>query len=511
MLSKEEREKIRAAVRMVDPDTVAQKVGLTKTRIGWVCPECTNGSGSDKTGIVPKYLSQNGDHAEWHCYRCHCSWDNIAIAAKFKFNYRVDDKGKFSDANDFPKALEEVAKLLGVTIDENGEVHSPHAAKPEIFDDADDDIDESELKDYSNFYSFAASGLKYFMKQYDNIYRGIPKAIYDYFWCGHVNEFSKAKTPAFIVPASKHSFLARFTGDEEKLSDEQKKILRKKWHSPVPKPVFNFKRAVESDDPIIFVHEGEFDAISTFFGSVREEFIKSNGIISLSKVPHVNAVAIMGTAVTGKHKRRLHAEDIGQKFFVVVLDNDDAGINETPNVVAVLKALGHDAVGVRLSDKFNDANEFLQAEPENFAARIKEIYDAAKNGTLTDDEIFSTHTDSKHAEISAQEPAGNAEKPAPDIPIELQNKVTEWEKANGLINKDWLPQLFNEAKRIDTAELTPELLNDLRTQKSLGAFLYYSFLAETHARFFNRLRDEKDAAKLKIKAWTISQKGSTFF
>lgn len=510
MLSKEEREKIRTAVRMVDPDTVAIKIGLVKAKLGWTCPECNNGSGHDGTGIVPKYLSQNGDHVEWHCYKCHCSWDNIALAAKFKLNYHVDDKGKFPDANDFPKALEAVAKLLGVVIDENGEVHSPHAASPVIFDDT-NEVDESKLKDYSNFYSFAASGLKFFMARHDNVYRGIPKAIYEYFWCGHVGEFGKAKTPAFIVPASKHSFLARFTGNEDELSDEQKSVLRKKWHSPAPKPVFNFKRAVESDDPIIFVHEGEFDAISTFFGSVRDEFINANGIISLSKTPHVNAVAIMGTAITGKHKRRLRAEDIGKKFFVVVLDNDEAGIKETPAVVKTLKALGHDAVGVRLSDKFNDANEFLQAEPENFAARIKEIYDAAKNGTLTDDEIFSAPANDEHTEIDAQESAEETETPTPDNSVDEQKPdFSDYESVHGKINPDIKPVLADAisfAKTIDNENFDVKELSTIKRRHQIAALKIY--MPELHDEFIAALKkvckdakenwSELDAAKFDVK------------
>ncbi|MBR4641597.1 MAG: toprim domain-containing protein [Selenomonadaceae bacterium] len=498
MLSKEEREKIRTAVRMVDPDTVAIKIGLVKAKLGWTCPECNNGSGHDGTGIVPKYLSQNGDHVEWHCYKCHCSWDNIALAAKFKLNYHVDDKGKFPDANDFPKALEAVAKLLGVVIDENGEVHSPHAASPVIFDDT-NEVDESKLKDYSNFYSFAASGLKFFMARHDNVYRGIPKAIYEYFWCGHVGEFGKAKTPAFIVPASKHSFLARFTGNEDELSDEQKSVLRKKWHSPAPKPVFNFKRAVESDDPIIFVHEGEFDAISTFFGSVRDEFINANGIISLSKTPHVNAVAIMGTAITGKHKRRLRAEDIGKKFFVVVLDNDEAGIKETPAVVKTLKALGHDAVGVQLSDKFNDANEFLQAEPENFAARIKEIYDAAKNGTLTDDEIFSAPANDEHTEINAQESAEETETPAPDNSVDEQKPdFSDYESVHGKINPDIkaaLAEGISFAKTIGEENFDVKELSTIKRRHQIAALKVY--MSRLHDEFIATLKKIcKEAKKI---------------
>ncbi|MBR4384129.1 MAG: toprim domain-containing protein [Selenomonadaceae bacterium] len=499
-LTKEERQKIKEAVRMVDPENVAQKIGLTKTKFGWVCPECGNGDGNDKTGIDPKYLSQNGDHVEWHCYKCGCSWDNIALVAKFKLNYKVDDKGNFYDANEFPKALDEVAKLLGVSIDTDGNVHSPHAAKPEIFDDADDDVDESELKDYSNFYGFAAGGLKFFMDKHDGEYRGIPKVVYDYFWCGYVSEFGKAKAPAFIVPASKYSFLARFTGNENELTDEQKQVLRPKWHSPVSKPVFNFKRAAESDDPIIFLHEGEFDAMSTFFGSVWDDFINANGIISLSKTPHINTVAIMGTAITGKYKKRLRAEDIGKKFFVVLLDNDEAGIKKTPQVVNDLKALGHDAIGVRLSEKYNDANEFLQADPKQFAARIKEIYDAAKNGTLTDDEIFSTPADGKQPEIG--------EPPADDNSVEEQYTpdFSDYESVNGKINPDIKPVLAEAiyyAERIlenncfGEEYFSVKELSSIKRRHQIAALKVY--MPDLHDEFFTTVKKLCKAAKAHIR------------
>ena len=501
MPTKEERKKIKAAVRMVDPETVAQKIGLIKTRFGWVCPECNNGSGNDKTGIDPKFLSQNGEHVEWHCHKCHNSWDNIALAAKVKFGYRVDDKGKFIDANDFPKALDAVAQLFGVSIDTGGNVHSPAAAKPKIFDDADDDVDESELKDYSKFYSFAAGGLKFFMSKHDDIYRGIPKAIYEYFWCGHVSEFGKAKVPAFIVPASKHSFLARFTGNEDELTDEQKSVLRPKWHSPGSKPVFNFKRATESGDPIIFVHEGEFDAMSTFYGSVREDFINANGIISLSKVPHVNAVALMGTVITNKHKRRLKAEIIGKKFFVVLLDNDDAGIKATPQIVSDLKDLGHNAIGVRLTDKFNDANEFLQAEPENFSARIKEIYDAAKAGTLTDDEIFSTPANDEQPEISASQPREGAETPAHDNSVDEDKNMpdfSDYESVHGKINPDIKPTLVEAisfVKLFDEATFDVKELYTIKRRNQIAALKIYT--TDLYENFFATLKKFcKNAAKI---------------
>lgn len=432
MPTKEERQKIKDAVRMLDPAIVAAKIGLADTRTGWVCPECGNGSGSSKTGIVPKYLSKKGDHVEWSCFVCHGTWDNIALAAKVKLNYSVDDKGNFNNATDFPKALDEVAQLFGVTLDAEGKVHCPHAIKhPEIFDDAEDDVDESELKDYSAFYSFAASGLKYFMQKHDDIYRGIPKKIYEYFWCGWTHEFGKAKTPAFIIPTSRRTFLARFTGDKEKLTDEQRANLKEKWRPfGVSRPPFNIKRATESKDPIIFLFEGEFDAISVFYGSLREEFLNANGVISLSNTPRVNTMALMSTAVAKKFYRRLKADVIGKKYFVVLLDNDDAGIKATPKVVSDLKALGHDAVGVLLSEKFNDANDFLQAEPENFSARIKEIYDAAKAGTLTTDEIFTASADDKHGKTHAQEPEIKAESTAPDKSVERPKNedVSEYER-----------------------------------------------------------------------------------
>ena len=500
-ITKEEREKIRNAVRMVDPDTVAVKIGLKAAkRGGYICPECNNGSGSDGTGIMPKFLSQKGDHLEWYCFVCGGTWDNISLAAKFALNYSVNDKGQFTDAKDFPKALEQVATLFGISIDESGTVHSPHAAaKPEIFDDADDDIDESELKDYSRFYSFAASGLKNFMNRHDGFYRGIPKNVYEYFWCGHVDEFGKAHTPAFIVPASPYSFLARFTGNEDELTDEQKDVLRPKWHSSAPKPVFNYKRAIESNDPIIFVHEGEFDVMSTYFASIREEFIKANGIVSLSKIPHVNAVALMGTEVTRKHARRLKADEIGKKFFVVMLDNDAAGIKKTPKVIDALKALGHDAIGVLLSEKYNDANEFLKAEPENFSARIKEIYDAAQAGTLTDDEVFSVPADAKHTEICAQEPEINAETPADD---KQAAQIERWQKENGIIDANLLSDLKSAAVRIDSLEKITALdAEDVTNQKYLGHFKYYSFFGATYQNFLQRLRSAKTAAQAKVRAW----------
>ena len=517
--SKEERQKVRDAVRMIDPDTIAGKINLEKTRIGWVCPECGNGRGSNKTGIVPKYLSQKGDHVEWYCFACGSTCDNIALVAKVQFNYSVDEKGNFTDAKDFPKALEDVANLFGVYVDTDGAVHSPHAAKrPEIFDDANDEVDESTLKDYSNFYGYASGNLKYFMSQHDGFYRGIPKIVYDYFWCGYVSEFGNSKTPRFIVPTSRYTFLARFTGDKEKLSTEEREKLKEKWRPRgVSRPPFNIKRAAESDDSIIGVTEGEFDAISVFFASVREEFIKANGIISLSKTPRMNTIALMSTSVAKKFYKRLRADEIGKKFFIVMLDNDEAGIKATPHVVKDLKMLGHDAVGVLLSEKYNDANEFLQADPDAFTARIKEIYDAAKSGTLVTDKIFSATVDDKQAEICAIEPTEGTETPTHDISVDedknmqknavgkipdyMKAKIAKWEADNGKINPVWLKEIFSEVERIENAELTPELINDPNTQNSLGSFLYFSFLVNVYTKFFDRLRDAKKAAKSKVRTW----------
>lgn len=122
------------------------------------------------------------------------------------------------------------------------------------------------------------------------------------------------------------------------------------------KPLFN-ERYITAGEPVIFVTEGIYDALSV------EE---SGG----------KAIALIG--VGQNRLKEVCKESNADSVFIIALDNDDAGEKATARVKEVLDDIGRDYI-VHTSDDGKDFNEGLQDNPEQFKADIAAAIEQAKD------------------------------------------------------------------------------------------------------------------------------------
>lgn len=124
----------------------------------------------------------------------------------------------------------------------------------------------------------------------------------------------------------------------------------------IPKQIFN-ERYIKTGEPVIFVCEGIYDAMS-----VEEAGGK--------------AIALLGL---GQSRLKKICEESNNKdsVFIISLDNDDAGGKATARVKEVLDDIGRDYI-VHTSADGKDFNEALQDNPEQFKADIAAAIEQAK-------------------------------------------------------------------------------------------------------------------------------------
>ena len=471
-LTKSELERIKNDLRIIPPDEVANKLKIDDGRKnGFVCPDCGNGTGKDGTGIKPSFWS---GHWEWHCQSCHKSWDNVELIAAYL--------GKSTKGQEFWEVVKEGAKMFHVGYTVKGEYVTPDCLKtpppPEK---------EYTPKDYTNFYNnVARPGLDKFLRKFPNgQWRGLTRKTLEYFFCGYTPEFGVAKAPAVIVPYSVNHFFARFVGDKSKLSKKQQDALREKYHTTGPKPIFNAKRGLDTDKPI-FVVESATDAMS------------------IRQAGGYNVIAVSGSTLSSFMCEQL--KPYTGKKFIVMLDGDAAGQAQKQKLVDELHKLGHAATSAVLSDVHKDANDFLQADADGLAARLKDIYDDAlkffdnpppepeKPKTLN----LTTHDyDNINAKLADDPPESkSASDPA----------IDEWQDINGTIAPAVLPMLLAAKKYLDALtvdKITSAIAQSSKTKEAVALCKFYDCYIDVADKFLANLSTAKRNAKAKIKQLSI--------
>ena len=320
---------------------------------GIVCPLCGNGSGKDGDGVTfikrsRGYDFESGETHILHCFKCGFSGDLIKLqAAEMNCSYNEAAKilaeklGMYFDFDESireknPPKKFEAPKKLPVRVD-----------KPATIDRV----------DYSEFFIEANKNLEktdYFTR------RGLSLRSCRYFRLGfvfawnHPKVANAPKSPRLIIPTSKFSYLARDVRD--KIPDYQKKYSKQKVGSV---SLFN-TQAFSFGYPIVFVVEGEIDAISFF------------------EVGYP-AVALGTTSNTGKLIKYLQSSVAAPKCVVLALDNDEGGKAATQRIQKDLKKIG--VLSMTADDiygKYKDANEALVADREIFKQKIKTVFEKAE-------------------------------------------------------------------------------------------------------------------------------------
>ena len=335
VISRQNLDEVKQQLKFISAEQMENRGIVQRARhSGHICPFCRDGSGKDGTGISNKML---GNGLSWYCGKCGRAYDNLdLLAAHFGKDIQ----------RDFKEVIELGADLFN--IQSYATFTRPVEETPVIPDK------------YKSFILNANAHLKSFVDSQGGHWRHLTFDTLNRYLCGYADCQGMKVEPSLphvIIPTSFNQYLARLVGKPDDYHEAKGFKINPKPHHGA-KEIFGLKLAL-NDDPIIFLVEGEIDAMSIW---------QASGF---------NVVAICGSALIDKMRDRL--KNIGTKNFIVLFDNDETGKAKAPLVVNALTFIGHNAASFSLSDTYKDANDFLAADPVAFADRLKEIYSEAQN------------------------------------------------------------------------------------------------------------------------------------
>lgn len=421
-------DKLIEQIKFLSPEQLEGKNIIQRARrSGYICPFCRDGSGKDGTGMSTKQLT-NGQ--SFFCGKCQVAYDNIALLAAF---FGKDSK------RDFPTVIELTAGLfeLGFVYDNNQgytTINKKSTYSAPIIPNK-----------YKIVISDANAQLKEFINLQGGSWRGLTFDTLNKYFCGYkadcIGRSGEPPLPHVIIPSSFNQYLARLVGKPEDYHIAGDiKIEPKPHHGS--KEIFGLKLA-NNDDPLIFLVEGEIDAMTIW---------QASGF---------NAIAISGVALSDAMRQQL--KNIPKKNFIVLFDNDDTGKQQAPLVVNTLKFIGHQAVTFHFSSSFKDANEFFQADPRELTKQLEEIYSQAKL-------LFAATND-------------------------FNQRLDDWQKLNGKINPELLPKIAAAKNFIDTLSpsiFNPEFVFNVTVRERVALCKFY--LPETAQKFFDTLKTARETA-----------------
>ena len=418
-------EEVKDRIKLLSPEQMESFGIVQRARIGYICPVCRDGSGKDGTGMSTKLLD---GRQSWYCGKCATAYDNFDLLAAY---FGKDVK------RDFKEIIELSADLFGFALDNTIARHSEQ--KPVVPDK------------FKSFISNANGRLKSFVEKQGGSWRGLSFETLNRYLCGFADCFGmkgEPQLPHFVIPSSFNHCLVRLIGkpDDYPVAKDIKITPKPHWGS---KEIFALKLAL-NDDPIIFLVEGEFDAMSIW---------QTSGF---------NVIAISGSALQESMRDQL--KHIPTKNFVVLLDNDQTGNDKADLVVSALNFIGHNAVKFSLSDIHKDANDFLQADPKGLSARLKEIYSQAQD-------IFAKDT-------------------ALDEFLDLWRETNQ----NAIIDSPVINDFKAAASFIDDLSpenFSPAFIVDIAVRRKVALLKFYA--PQLATKFFSAMNAAQRNAKAKIK------------
>ena len=283
---------------------------------GYICPECGNGSGADGTGITKK-----GSSTHYKCFKCGLYEDTFNLYCRY------------AGITDIAAAAESAYNWYNLQPEEED---APPVKKEEAVPDPE--------ADYTNFYHEAAknNNFEYLEK------RGISRETQQRFFIGYVEAWKHPKapeqaptSPRCIIPRSKTSYLAR-----DIRPDAPKQYAKQNCGKVT---LFNTK-ALKKENAIIFVTEGEIDALS---------------VIECG----ADATALCSTSNKERFIELLKS-NYKKQAIVLMLDNDDAGRNTAAAMAADLEKNNIPYIMAEYPGK--DPNEAMQADLEAFKGIVRE-------------------------------------------------------------------------------------------------------------------------------------------
>ena len=317
---------------------------LEVAKVGFVCPECGNGSGESGTGIT---LNPKGKG--YKCFKCGLVADTF-------------DLWKLANKNilDMEELLEGAVDYFKLDAGSLSFIPGEHKTSPKPAQKQPTAEAKAEPKDYSKFFSFASQELH--KTDYLEA-RGIrEKGVIEAFGLGYKEGFTgyagKVWKGAVIIPTSKTSYVARNTDLQAPKDQRYKKLgasrlfFRSSYQGQTIKA---FYEAVKMQRRPIFIVEGEFDALSIYEGGGLAIALgsTSNKDIFLKEVDFLRSSNMVAP-------------------LILSLDNDEEGKRTSIYLAEKLKEM---AVPFHILNPWGsekDANGLLMKDRETFIKNIKD-------------------------------------------------------------------------------------------------------------------------------------------
>lgn len=356
---------------------------VDKPKLEFICPNCGNGSGSDKTGVEP---FDAGDHIGYHCVKCEEKFNNVSLVRAAKHL-------------DFVDAVKLLAPIAGITESDifgegngDGEYHArqrapevaaqlrvepEHDTTAQIENDAANIGSEGNTERDGEREKIAAvirdeltnaenkRILENFCENCGGSWRGLPLdilrrhgCVYSLMWQSPKSKIegkSYAPSKRILIPCDVDnltSYLARATEDD---------AAAPKIHCGNKSLFFSDKTVLEGVEPV-FIVEGFIDAMSIEFAGY-------------------SAVATGGIGGGSLLIDYLKEKAVRPKL-IILFDSDSSGRGAAPKlrdaltkmkIPAVMKFLQLDGEGDKV-----DANEILENQGVDvLQRRLREIFDSA--------------------------------------------------------------------------------------------------------------------------------------
>lgn len=296
-------------------EVARKKVGGRRT---WVCPNCGNGKGRDGDGISLDPNSKNSPH--YKCFKCGLYGDIIDL-------YRYH-KGLSSNS----EAFKEFCNYFGESLPPKSIVKTPVSNQ------------FHKVEDFSSFVEASSRDI-----EKTDYHRGISLETLKRFKVGFVPQWRHPKvpnsvpTPRLIIPTSNSSYLARSTVDDSKIKVGNVHI-------------FNIDAVRDSDNKLIFITEGEIDALSII--DVGGEAVALGGVANVS--------LLVDSIIKSQEERNNFK-------FVLVLDNDKAGEAAADKLEEEFRQKNVPLYRPKsFYGEFKDANEVLTHSRELLRKKVEE-------------------------------------------------------------------------------------------------------------------------------------------
>lgn len=318
---------------------------------GIICPICGNGKGKTGDGIRenPKAKMPGG----LICFKCDFSGDVFDLIQK-------------ENGCTFAEAFQAAADRLGISLDpyqsdtnsRNVLTAEPKPAKPP---QAPQTAIKGTYKETDKPADYTAEITAYKANLQDAIpyltARGISYRTAEAYNLGYAPEWrsptslrngkNPPSSPRLIIPTSKNHYIARDTRKE--LTESQKRYSKMNEGKP---GIFNQAALYDTSKEIVFLVEGAIDALSIIEAGA-------------------DAIALNSTSNADRLLEYLK-EKPTKATLILALDNDDSGKRAERTLKDGLQMLNISYITANISGRYNDPNEALTGNKEEFVKAVSQ-------------------------------------------------------------------------------------------------------------------------------------------